>query len=166
MSQNLQLQLPSGNSALLRPARTSDVEKMYGLMEYYASKGNLLPRSKSDLYRHLRDFYLVEMDGEVAATAGLEIFTAELGEIRSLVVNAKFQRHGLGREICLRLIDEARTIGLSRLMALTYIPAFFHSLEFETVNISTLPEKVMNVCRTCYKFNRCDETAVILNLAR
>ncbi|MCG2634791.1 MAG: N-acetyltransferase [Gammaproteobacteria bacterium] len=162
--ENREITLSDGQTALVRPARTQDVEAMHKLLAYYASQGNLLPRSTADLYHHLRDFYLVEIAGEVAATAGLEIFTAELGEVRSLVVDPGFQRHGLGRHLCLRLIEEARAIGLSRLMALTYVPDFFHNLGFRTVEIATLPEKVMNVCRACYKFNRCDEIAVILNL--
>ena len=156
--------LSNGQTAVIRSANTQDVPAMHALLEYYASKGNLLPRSTADLYHHLRDFYLVEIDGQVVATAGLEIFTADLGEIRSLVVDPNFQRHKLGNQLCLRLINEAQAIGLSRLMALTYVPQFFHHLGFKTVEIATLPEKVMNVCRVCYKFNRCDEIAVILSL--
>ena len=161
---NEQISLSTGQTAVVRSANTQDVPAMHKLLEYYASKGNLLPRSTADLFHHLRDFYLVEVDGQVVATAGLEIFTADLGEVRSLVVDPDFQRHKLGRQLCLRLIDEARAIGLSRLMALTYVPQFFHQLGFNTVEIATLPEKVMNVCRVCYKFNRCDEIAVILSL--
>ncbi len=63
-----------------------------------------------------------------------------------------------------RGIQEARTIGLKRLMALTYVPVFFHKLGFQTVAMDTLPEKVWGVCVKCYKYNNCDETAVLLEL--
>ena len=49
-------------------------------------------------------------------------------------------------------------------MALTYVPEFFHKLEFRTVPKESLPEKVWGICVKCYKFNNCDETAVLLEL--
>jgi len=52
------------------------------------------------------------------------------------------------------------------LMALTYVPRFFHNIGFVTVGTDTLPEKVWSVCVKCYKYNRCDEVAVLLNLNR
>lgn len=59
---------------------------------------------------------------------------------------------------------ETRTIGLTRFIALTYVPTFFHKLGFQTVAMDTLPEKVWGVCVKCYKYNNCDETAVLLEL--
>ena len=49
-------------------------------------------------------------------------------------------------------------------MALTYVPGFFGRLGFEVVSKDDLPEKVWQVCVKCYKFNRCDEIAVMLRL--
>jgi amino-acid N-acetyltransferase len=134
------------------------------LLEIYASKGNLLPRTMNELYRHLRDFFVVEINNRVVACAALEIFTEDLGEVRSLVVDEAHERQGLGRLLVDRIVEEARTIGLRRLMALTYVPAFFHKLGFQTVTKDVLPEKVWGVCVTCYKYNQCDETAVLKEL--
>ena len=39
-----------------------------------------------------------------------------------------------------------------------------HKLGFKTVSKDTLPEKVWSVCVKCYKFNHCDEIAVLLEL--
>ena len=55
-------------------------------------------------------------------------------------------------------------IGLKRLMARTYVPAFFHKLGFETVTMDTLPEKVWGGGVKCCKYNNCDETAVLKEL--
>lgn len=148
----------------IRPARIQDVPYIHHLLETYAAKGNLLPRAMGEIYRHLRDFFVIEVDGELAAVAALEIFTEDLGEVRSLVVDEKFERRGLGRLIVQRIVAEARNIGLRRLMALTYVPLFFHKLGFKTVGMDTLPEKVWNVCIKCYKYNKCDEVAVLLEL--
>lgn len=148
----------------IRPAAIRDVPTIHHLLELYAAKGNLLPRTMNELYRHLRDFFVIEVDGQVAACGALEIFTDDLGEVRSLVVAEQHERHGLGRLLVQRLIAEARQIGLRRLMALTYVPTFFHKLGFQTVAKETLPEKVWNVCVKCYKYNKCDEVAVLLEL--
>jgi amino-acid N-acetyltransferase len=148
----------------VRPAAIHDVPEIHNLLELYAAQGNLLPRTMSEIYRHLRDFFVVEVDGHVAACGALEIFTEDLGEVRSLVVDDKYKSRGFGRAMVERILDEARTIGLQRIMALTYVPSFFHKLGFVTVDKDTLPEKVWGVCVKCYKFNSCDEIAVLKTL--
>jgi len=145
----------------VRPAAIHDVPEIHHFLETYAAQGNLLPRTMSELYRHLRDFFVIEMNGRVAACGALEIFTEDLGEVRSLVVDDAYKGKGYGRVLVDRLLDEARTIGLRRIMALTYVPGFFHKLGFQTVAKDTLPEKVWSVCVKCYKFNSCDEIAVL-----
>lgn len=148
----------------IRPAAIADVPEIHHLLETYASKGNLLPRTMGELYRHLRDFFVIEIDGSVAAVGALQIFTEDLGEVRSLVVAERFEGRGLGRLMVQRIVAEARRIGLRRVMALTYVPVFFHKLGFRTVQKETLPEKVWGVCVKCYKYNKCDEVAVLLEL--
>ena len=149
---------------VVRPAAIGDVPYIHHLLEVYAAQGNLLPRTMSELYRHLRDFFVVEVDGKVAACGALEIFTENLGEVRSLVVDDEFKGRGFGRLLVERIVEEARVIGLSRLMALTYVAPFFHKLGFKTVAKDTLPEKVWGICVKCYKYNHCDETAVLREL--
>lgn len=151
-------------SPVLRPAAIGDVPEIHHLLEQYAAQGNLLPRTMNELYRHLRDFFVAEVSGRVAGCGALEIFTESLGEIRSLVVHDDFKGQGLGRLLVERLIEEARRIGLKRLMALTYVPVFFHKLGFTTVPKDTLPEKVWGICVKCYKYNHCDEIAVLIEL--
>lgn len=154
----------AGSAPILRPAAIRDVPEIHYLLDIYASQGNLLPRTMSELYRHLRDFFVVELDDKIAVCGALEIFTEDLGEVRSLVVAEQYKGHGLGQLIVKRIISEARDLGLRRLMALTYVPQFFHKLGFKTVPRSTLPEKVWGVCVKCYKYENCDETAVLLEL--
>jgi amino-acid N-acetyltransferase len=149
---------------LVRPAAIHDVPEIHQYLELYAAQGNLLPRTMSELYRHLRDFFVVEVNDRVAACGALEIFTEDLGEVRSLVVDEKYKGQGFGRLLVERLLDEARRIGLRRIMALTYVPEFFHKLGFQTVPKETLPEKVWGICVKCYKFNSCDEIAVLKEL--
>jgi amino-acid N-acetyltransferase len=147
-----------------RPATAEDVGAIHGLLKGYADKGNLLPRSIRDIEINLADFRVVEQGGRILACGALELFPNSLGEVRSLAVDETHGRAGLGTLLVAGLIDEARMRGLTRLMALTYVPAFFHKLEFRTVPKAMLPEKVWGICVKCYKFYDCDEIAVLLYL--
>lgn len=145
----------------LRPARTEDAAVIHTLLKGYSDKGNLLPRTVEDIEFNLVDFRVAEIEGRVAACAALELFPNELGEVRSLAVHEEFGRSGLGTRLVSILIDEAISRGLNRLMALTYVPVFFHNLGFQTVPKAMLPEKVWGICVKCYKFYNCDEIAVL-----
>ncbi len=145
----------------VRPAIMDDVPAILSLLESYAAAGNLLPRSREEVEQRVRDFFVVGESGNPIACGALEIFTAELAEIRSLMVTPGHLHRGLGSELVGYLAHEAKQRGISRLMALTYAPEFFHKLDFKTVAKESLPEKVWGVCVKCYKFNRCDETAVL-----
>jgi len=100
----------------------------------------------------------------VLACGSLEHFTDELAEVRSLMVAADIKGGGLGRKIVENLIATAKTRGVSRVMALTYVPIFFHKLGFKTVDKDIFPEKIWGICVNCYKFHNCDEIAVLLEL--
>ena len=148
----------------LRPATIGDARAIHELLVYYSSRGNLLPRTHENICRHIRDFAVLEEAGEIVASGALEVMSDNLGEIRSLVVAPDHQRRGLGRQVALELIALASQLGLQRVMALTYVPDFFTQLDFIEVERDSLPEKVWQVCVKCYKFDRCDEIAVIRRL--
>ena len=148
----------------LREARIDDAEQIYSLLEGYAEQGIILPRTKADVLNQLPKFNVVAVDGQVAGCGALEIFTEELCEVRSLVVHRSYEHRGFGRMIVEELIERAREIGLSRIMALTYVPEFFHRLGFRTVPKEIFPEKVWGVCFKCIKFYDCTEIAVLKDL--
>ena len=149
---------------LVRDATIEDVDSIYSMMESYAASGVLLPRSKDEIWDSLLKFSVIEYNNETVGCAALEIFSSELCEIRSLVVADHMSRCGFGRILVEELIEKARPLGLKRIMALTYVPEFFHRLGFRTVPKEVFPEKVWGVCIYCRKFNDCDETAVTKDL--
>ncbi len=126
--------------------------------------GDLLPRTKSDIIKQIEHFRVIERTGTVVACGSLENFTDALAEIRSLMVSESIKSSGLGRQIVEELIALAKQRGVKRLMALTYVPAFFHKLGFKTVDKNIFPEKVWGICVNCYKFENCDEIAVLKEL--
>ena len=145
-------------------ADSNDVASIQKLLNHYASMGDLLPRSKSDIINNLEHFRVIKHGDEVIACGSLEHFTDELAEIRSLMVASDIKRGGLGRKIVTNLVATASNRGVARVMALTYVPEFFHKLGFITVNKDIFPEKVWGICVNCYKFDNCDEIAVLLKL--
>lgn len=149
---------------VIRDAMASDVDRIFKLMEVHMASGVLLPRSKDEIYDNLMKFSVVEVNGTVQGCAALEIFSETLCEIRSLVVASESTHQGLGGILVEALIEKAKTLGLSRVMALTYVPGFFQNAGFHVVPKSIFPEKVWGVCIKCHKFTDCDEIAVQRNI--
>ena len=151
-------------SNVARGARLADVPAMMPLLEMYARQAEILPRQASDVYQSLRDWIVVEAEGQVVGMGALVILWADLAEIRSLVVDPQWQGAGIGREIVLALLEEARALKLPSVFALTRKPGFFLKLGFGLTAIESLPRKVMKDCVFCPKFHACDEVAVTMRM--
>jgi amino-acid N-acetyltransferase len=149
---------------MLRKAQISDVKDIQRLLVVYASRGDMLSRSLSELYESLRDFYVYEEEGKVLGATALHIVWEDLAEVRSVAVAEEVTRKGIGTKLVQACIDEGRELGLKRLFCLTYRPDFFSSLGFRLVDKSELPHKVWGDCIKCVKFPDCDENAMILDL--
>ena len=155
------------NEMTIRKTNIKDIRSIHELLGYYADQGLLLPRSLSDLYVHLRDFFVVEdrkKKGSIIAVCALGICWEDLAEIRSLAVARDQQGKRLGSQLVEVCLAEARSLGLKKVFALTYIPEFFSRLGFKEVEKSTLPHKVWADCLKCPKFPDCDEIAMTLEL--
>lgn len=150
----------------IRKAKVSDVKEIQKLIEQSAKKGEMLPRSLSELYDNLRDFYVYfnEEHGRIIGTCAMHICWEDLAEIRSLVVREDFQRQGIGTKLIEACLSEAITLGLYRIFALTYKPNFFLKFGFKIVDKTLLPHKIWADCIKCVKFPECDEIAVLLEV--
>ncbi|RII30393.1 MAG: GNAT family N-acetyltransferase [Geobacter sp.] len=149
---------------MIRKAQINDVKDIQKLLTAYASRGDMLSRSLSELYEAIRDFYVAKEDNHLLGTAALHIVWDDLAEIRSVAVAEEAGRKGIGSLLVRACIDEARQIGLKRLFCLTYKPDFFAKHGFRLVDKSELPHKVWGDCIKCVKFPDCDENAMILDL--
>jgi amino-acid N-acetyltransferase len=152
------------HSRQVLPATEQDVPAIQKLLLHYAGMGELLPRSRQDIVNNLTHFRVIKENQSIIACGSLENFTDELAEVRSLMVDQNQKGAGLGRIIVQDIIETSKLRNISRLMALTYVPDFFHKLGFRTVNKEIFPEKVWGICVNCYKFDNCDEIAVLLEL--
>ncbi|MBI5287346.1 MAG: N-acetyltransferase [Chloroflexi bacterium] len=149
----------------LTRAEISDAQAIHDLVNTFAAKGEMLPRTMAEVYENLRDFYVVRDDaGATVACGGLHILWADLAEIKSLAVREDLQGHGLGQRIVNACLEEAHQIGLSTAFALTYRPGFFEKLGFTQADVMTLPRKVWGECYRCPKFPGCNEIAMVRTL--
>lgn len=154
-------------SMKIRKAIISDVQSIHKILNQYANKDLLLPRSLSELYDHLRDYFVLEDEAQghlIKGVCGLGICWEDLAEIRSLAVIQDQQGKRLGSRMVDVCLKEARALGLKKVFVLTYIPVFFEKLGFKKVGKSVLPHKVWADCLKCPKFPDCDETALMIDL--
>jgi amino-acid N-acetyltransferase len=151
--------------AILRKARLSDVPALFKLIRDYAAEEVMLPRALPELYENIWEFTVAEKDGHVAACGALRLYNEEVAEIRSLCVDPQQKTAGLGRAITKQLMLEAKELGLRRVFALTVVPDFFSKMGFYPVERGALPQKVWRDCLQCEKYFRCDEVAVVHDLA-
>lgn len=148
----------------VRKARMNDIRAIHSLLLTSAADGLLLPRSLTELYGHLRDFYVAEHEGNIIGCGALSIIWENMAEVRSLAVEPSIRRKGCGRLLVKECIEETRALGIHRLFALTYQVPFFEALGFSVVEKDVLPQKVWMDCIHCPKFPDCDETAVLLTI--
>lgn len=149
---------------ILRKARINDVKEIHNLVNHFAQKGEMLPRSQSELYENIRDFFVVEDEGKVIGCCALHILWDNLAEVKSLAVDSSYQGKGIGRLLVNTCLDEARELGIRKVFALTFKPGFFEKLGFKLVDKDDLPRKVWGECIKCPLFPDCKEEAVILEL--
>ena len=149
---------------MIRKAQITEVKDIQKLLMTYASRGDMLSRSLSELYESLRDFYVVKEEGILLGAAALHIVWEDLAEVRSVAVSEGAGRKGIGSRLVQACISEAREIGLKRIFCLTYKPVFFAKHGFRLVDKAELPHKVWGDCIKCPKFPDCDENAMILDL--
>ena len=148
----------------IRKAKISDLRQVHKLVNYFAKKDEMIPRSLNELYETLRDFVICEDNVKVCGVCALHIMWEDLAEIRSLAVAEKYQKRGIGKNLIKQCLKEAKTLGIKKIFALTYHPEFFKKLGFVDIDKSSLPQKIWGDCLRCHKFPECDEHAVIFNL--
>ena len=149
---------------MIRPATIHDVPRIGDIINSHAELGKMLFKSYAQLFEDLRDFGVYEEDGRVLGVAAVTIIWADLAEVRSLAVDESQRGKGIGRKLVEWAVDEARRLGIRKIMSLTYEQRFFEKLSFEVVPKESLPLKVWGDCVRCPKRDGCDEIAMVRTL--
>ena len=150
----------------VRKAALDDAREIHDLVNLFAQRGDMLPRTMGEVYENLRDFFVAQdAHGAFLGCVSLHVMWSDLAEVKSLAVTEAAQGKGVGSLLVEACIADADSIGLERIFALTYRPAFFERLGFTIADVMTLPRKVWNECYRCPKFPSCNEIALTLDLS-
>ena len=145
----------------VRKAAMHDIAPILGLINGYAARGIMLPRTEFEMSEHIRDFSVILAEGALLGCGALHFYSPTVGEIRSLAVEESAKTKGVGRRLVEALVDEALLYHLASVFAFTYVPEFFQKVGFHEVERGLLPLKVWKDCVRCSKFSCCDEIAVV-----
>ncbi len=156
------VETPAGGPRLtVRKAVMHDIPRILALINDYAAKGVMLPRTEFEMSEAIRDFIVVMQNGELLGCGALHFYSPTLGEIRSLAVYEHAKTKGVGRVLVESLVREAETYELDAVFAFTYVVEFFNKVGFHVVERGVLPLKAWKDCLRCSKFAACDEIAVL-----
>ncbi len=146
-------------------AKLSDIENMQKLVIPEVELGLILARSSDEIATNIRSYILAKENGEIVGFCALHIHTPSLAEIRSLVVKESRRGRQIGENLVLKAIEEARTLGLQKVLSLTYRQKFFENLGFVEIPKESLPEhKIWADCIKCKHFPVCNEVSLIKTL--
>jgi amino-acid N-acetyltransferase len=151
----------AGARLTVRKALMRDIPPILQLINGYAARGIMLPRTEFELSEAIRDFTVVYLDGRFLGCGALHFYSPTIAEIRSLAVHEDAKTHGVGRKLIEALAAEAEAYELDAVFAFTYVVDFFRKVGFEVVERGALPLKAWKDCVRCPKFQACDEVAVL-----
>jgi amino-acid N-acetyltransferase len=149
---------------MIRKATINDIKEIQELINFYAKKDQMLPRSLNELYENIRDFFVDEEDGRVIGCCALHIAWEDLAEVKSLAVHESMQKKGIGERLVKEALDDAKKLKVKRVFALTYVPEFFEKLGFKRIEHAELPHKIWSECIKCVKFPDCAENALAMDI--
>ena len=145
-------------------ARVSDAATMQQLINDFADQDCMLPRALSDIYESIRDYFVIRDNEQVVACTALHVNWLDLAEIRSLAVDRRKQKQGIGSLLVQACLSEAKDLGIPAVFCLTLIPTFFEKHGFHLIDKMELPRKIWTDCYRCPKFPNCDAVALIRHI--
>jgi len=127
----------------VRRARMSDIDSISALVDYWAERGEILPRNRDNIIHAVQNFVVAEVDGVVVGCASLFIYQTGLAEIRSLVIDKSAHGQGQGQALVQYLLEFAHQMELQKIIVLTYIPSYFEQLGFNLIAKSSLADNII-----------------------
>ena len=117
--------------ALVRPAKTEDVQPLEEFIRPFVESDRLLPRTTGELTSLIEHGFVAELQGRIAGFAALEVYSPKLAEIRSLAVAPIHQGRGIGRRLVDACIARAKELDILEVMAVTATEEFFQRCGFD-----------------------------------
>ena len=99
---------------VVRKAAMHDIGPILALINGYAAKGIMLPRTELEVSEDIRDFSVIVTAGRLVGCGALHFYTPTIAEIRSLAVAEEAKTHGVGRRLIEALVREAQRVRAGR----------------------------------------------------
>ena len=115
-----------------------------------------------EICENIRDFIVVENEGEIVGCGALHLYGMHLAEIRSITVTTKSKGKGAGRVLVDALLKEARRQSVTCVCLFTRIPDFFGRMGFAWSKRKRCPTRLLKDCLKCPRQHACDEIAMYL----
>src|SRR6516225_11681471 len=98
----------SNRRLTVRKALMRDIQPILELINGYAARGIMLPRTEFEMSEAIRDFTVIIDRGELVGCGALHFYSPTVGEIRSLAVQENAKTRGVGRRLVEALVQEAQ----------------------------------------------------------
>jgi len=137
---------------IYRNARQSDLP---GIQNFLAERN--LPCD--DIASHINNFVIIEVDNNIVAVGGLEIYDS-VALLRSIAVSAKNKNIGLGKKILFLLEEKAILMGVKQFYLLTEnAQNYFQKFGFSIIE----RDKVPSVIKLTKQFTSlCPDSAIAM----
>ena len=143
-------------------AKLSNIPQMRELILPEVESGIILDRSEDEIATNIRSYTLAYNDNELIGFSALHIHTPYLAEVRSLIVKSDLRGQKIGETLVNKVLEEAKFLGIKKILSLTYKQAFFERLGFVEIPKESLPEhKIWADCIKCKHFPVCNEVSLI-----
>jgi amino-acid N-acetyltransferase len=112
----------------IRPSLPKDRKKIKALIAKY-------PRQliQTNLPR-LKEFFVAEKNGEIIACCALQVYSKRMAEIRSLVVEERYWRQGIGGGLIKECLKKAKKLKIHEVLGITGSVLLFENQGFKMFN--------------------------------
>ena len=126
----------------IRPANERDISAITAMIRPLEAKGILLPRSRSYLEEHIKEFYVLENDRQIYGCVALKNYASmpHACELGCLVVSPHARDGGYGEKLLEHVIHVAKEADKTQLFSLsTHAADWFLERGFQAAGLHDLP---------------------------
>ncbi|MCF7873283.1 MAG: N-acetyltransferase [Candidatus Omnitrophica bacterium] len=150
---------------MIKKITIDKAKEVQRLINSAAREGQVLERSLNYIYENIRDFRVYKEGEKIVACCSLHVVGWQsLAEIKSLVVDKGYRKKNIGKKLVADSLKEAKSLGVSKVFALTFSSRFFKKQGFSLIDKNDLPHKIWTECLNCKYFPDCKEEAVIIKI--
>jgi amino-acid N-acetyltransferase len=154
--------IESSQSVVVRSASARDVRAIRELCAPFVAQRILVNKAPVAYYEAVQEFMVATIGDEVVGCGALHVLWVDLGEIRTVGLDPRWQGRGIGHQILEALIERARQLRLDRLFCLTFEVDFFARHGFVPIEGTPVSPRVYDELLRSHD----DGVAEFLDLAR